>query len=202
MFFTSEESLLVKMHLPIEYYGEQFGGGCFGSYEKQMHGGAIPNVYVGSPGQKGHGIGRFLGGLIRRALPMIVKGLRAVGKEAVHTGLNVLGDVAKGTSLKYSLRNRVKESGGTLKRKAEEEWDGMMDGSGYKRRAKRRKAHSPRKRKTRRAAPAKRLKRKIKKKRQAKKKRAPARKRYTARKVVRGKSAKNVRARAVADIFA
>lgn len=194
------------MHLPIEYYDEQFGGGCFGSWEKQMHGGALPTVYIGNDGQAGHGIGSLLGGLMRRALPMIVKGLRAVGKESLNTGFNVLGDIAKGRPFKHSVKNRVKESGGNLKRKAEAEFDTLMDGSGYKRRAKRRKAHSPRKRRGKKAAaPARRLKKKVAKKRQARKKRrAPAKKkRVTAKKtrVVRAKRVNNVRARAVADIF-
>lgn len=160
------------MSLPIEYYyGDQYGGGCFGSYEKHMRGGALPNVYVGSPGQRGYGIGSFLGGLFRGSLPLIAKGLRAVGRESVNTGLNVLGDVARGRSLKYSLKNRVKESGGALKRKAEEEWDNLMSGEGYKRRSKRKKTHSPRKRKRSKATKPKKQKKKVVKKRKVTKKR-------------------------------
>lgn len=195
------------MHLPIEYYDDQFGGGgCFGSLEKQMHGGALPNVYVGSPGQRGHGIGSFLGGLFRRSMPMIAKGLRAVGKETFNTGLNVLGDVARGRPVKYSMKNRVKESGGVLKRKAEEEWDNMMSGDGYKRRSKRRKTHSRPKRKGKKTATAKRLKKKVTKKRQVRKRRgkkkAPAKKKRVTAKQSRVVRAKKVSARAVADIFA
>lgn len=197
------------MHLPIEYYDEQFGGGCFGTYEKHMRGGALPNVYVGSSGQRGHGVGSFLGGLLRRSLPMIMKGLKAVGRESVHTGLNVLGDVAGGRPLKYSLKNRVKEAGGALKRKAEEEWDQMMSGEGYKRRRKRRKTHSTRKRKGKKTTTAARLKKKVTRKRKVAKRRtkrkAPAKKRRVSAKkskVARVKKVNNVRARAVADIFA
>lgn len=95
-------------------------------------GGGIPRVFVGSPYQRGHGIGSFLGGLFRKALPYLSRGVRAIGKEALRAGINVIDDVENNTPLKEALRNRFKESRGNLKRKAEEKIKNLMKGSGYK----------------------------------------------------------------------
>ena len=92
----------------------------------------INRVYVGSAYQRGHGIGKFLGGLFRKAIPLLSRGSKALGREALRTGLNVLTDVAQAVPLKESVRRRVKESGGNLKRKVEEKFDAYMEGDGYK----------------------------------------------------------------------
>lgn len=91
----------------------------------------INRVYVGSAYQRGHGIGKFLGGLFRKALPLLTRGSKVLGREALRTGLNVLTDVAQAVPLKESVRRRVKESGGNLKRKVEEKFDAYMEGDGY-----------------------------------------------------------------------
>ena len=57
---------------------------------------------------------------------------RLLGREALRTGLNVLTDVAQALPLKESVRRRIKESGGNLKRKVEEKFDAYMEGDGYK----------------------------------------------------------------------
>ena len=92
----------------------------------------ISRVFVGSHHQRGHGIGQFLGGLFRRALPLLTRGAKAVGKEALHASYNMLTDVAQDIPLKQSLRNRAKESAYNLRRKAEEKLDKLMEGEGYK----------------------------------------------------------------------
>jgi len=40
--------------------------------------------------QCGHGIGSFLGGLFRKILFYLDKGARAIGKEALRAGINVM----------------------------------------------------------------------------------------------------------------
>lgn len=95
-------------------------------------GGGIPRVFVGSSYQRGHGIGSFLGGLFRRVLPYLSKGLRAVGKEALRAGINVIDDVGNNTPLREAVKNRFTETKGNLKRKAEEKIKNLMKGSGYK----------------------------------------------------------------------
>ena len=95
-------------------------------------GGGILRVFIGSPYQRGHGIGSFLGGLFRKILPYLSRGARVVGKEALRAGLNVIEDVENNTPMKEALKTRLKESGGNLKRKAEEKINNLMTGSGYK----------------------------------------------------------------------
>lgn len=110
-----------------EYFKMQMGGG-------HVMDGGIGRIYVGSPYQRGHGgIGSFLAGIFRRVLPLFSRGARAVGKEALRAGMNIASDVtAQNTPIKESLRNRLRESGHNLKRKAEEKLDKLMEGSGYK----------------------------------------------------------------------
>ena len=93
--------------------------------------GGVGRIQVGSPYQRG--IGSFLAGIFRRVLPIFTCGAKAVGKEAVHTGMNIMSDVTtENIPIKESIRNRFKESGEILKRKAEEKLDKLMEGSGYK----------------------------------------------------------------------
>lgn len=106
------------------YYDDIQSGGS--------RGGGIPRVFIGSPYQRGHGIGSFLGGLFRKILPYLSRGARVVGKEALRAGLNVMEDVENNTPMKEALKTRLKESGGNLKRKAEEKINSLMTGSGYK----------------------------------------------------------------------
>ena len=114
----------------IDYYNSQIGGGRDGNY---LHTG-ISRVYIGTPNQRGSGIGSFLGGLFRNILPLLGKGAKAVGKEAFRTGINVLSDVAlRNSPVKEALRTHARESVGNLKRKAENKLDEyLMEGSGYK----------------------------------------------------------------------
>ena len=78
-----------------QYYANQCGSGM--------------NVFHGSRGQRGHGLGSMLSGLFRSALPM----LKNFGRNALQTGLNVATDVVEGTSFRDSLQ---KTSSGWYKR--------------------------------------------------------------------------------------
>lgn len=112
-------------------------------YDEQIGGGGVRHVFSGSTYQRGRGVGAWLGGLFRKILPYIASGAKAVGKEAVRAGINVLDDVANnGSSFKEAFKYRAKESGKNLKRKAGEKISNIMKGSGYKTRAKRRKRQS------------------------------------------------------------
>lgn len=189
----------------LKYYDSQNGGGCF----DPMFGHGVSEVYVGSRNQRGHGIGSFLGGIFRKAIPIVSRGLRALGKQSLHTGFNVLGDMAKGVPIGHSFKNRVKESGGVLKRKMEEEFDEMMSGSGYKRKRRRIGTQSTTKRKRRRVSKTKNSKKRKPKKRAQKKKRVTKTKKRSSKKTAatkRKKQAtlkrrKTVKQRSVVDIF-
>lgn len=100
-------------------YGYQRGG----SY-------GVRNVFVGSRFQRGSGIGSFLGGLFRGSLPYLGRGLRAVGREVLSGGINVLHDLDdEKTNLKESVKNRYRETRDNLERKAKEKIMSMMTGS-------------------------------------------------------------------------
>lgn len=101
-------------------------------YENQIGGGRVNNVFVGSPYQRGHGIGSFLGGLFRSVLPLLTRGAKAIGKEALRGGLHIIEDVS-GNNIPFrdSLRRRAAESGRNLQRKTNEKIDLLMNGSGY-----------------------------------------------------------------------
>lgn len=151
--------------------------------------GGISHVYIGTPNQRGHGIGSFLGGLFRRVLPLLRKGATAVGKEAMRAGANIAGDMLqRDMTLKDAFRARVRESGSNLKRKAEEKIDRLMQGSGYKKRKNSRTRHSTSRRVKRRVSPKK------------KKKKINSTKKKTTLK--KNKKIKRKIQRTVADIFA
>lgn len=105
----------------IQYYDEQVGGG------------GIRNVFTGSSYQRGRGVGSWLGGLFRRILPYVTAGAKAVGKEAIRTGLNIFDDVTNNnTSFNESLKTRTKESGKKLTKNVASKISDFMNGSGYK----------------------------------------------------------------------
>lgn len=112
------------------YFDAQTGGG--GGLGRSGYGG-ISHVYIGSPNQRGHGIGSFLGGLFRRIIPLLKQGARTIGKEALRSGVNVANDILdKGMHPREAFQTRLRESGTNLKRKAEEKINNLMQGSGYK----------------------------------------------------------------------
>ena len=61
-------------------------------------------------------------------------GAKAVGKEALRTGVNVLSDMVNAVPPNQAMGSRMKEFTTNLKRKADDKIDRVMKGSGYKRR--------------------------------------------------------------------
>lgn len=188
------------MDLYSDYFEAQTGGGS----ARAGHGG-ISNVYVGSPNQRGHGIGSFLGGLFRRIIPLLKQGARTVGKEALRAGVNVASDVLdSGMHPREAFKTRLRESGQNLKRKAEEKIDTLMKGSGYKAVKLRHLMHSTVGRASRRIISKKQKNLSVRGKRRAggvkkKKKKKPVKRKL---KTAITKKRKNKKVRSVADIFA
>jgi hypothetical protein len=52
-------------------------------------------VFAGRRYQRGHGLGSIFGGLFKAAMPLLKKGAKTLGREALKTGLNIAGDVYK-----------------------------------------------------------------------------------------------------------
>ncbi len=110
----------VPLALVHDYYSHQAGGG-------------VGSVFAGQRYQRGHGLGSFFGGLFRSAMPLITRGLRALGRQALSSGGEVLADVMQGQPLKESFMARARDGahvlGGQLKRKL----DDLQSGAGAKR---------------------------------------------------------------------
>ena len=75
----------------------------------------IGPVYVSSPYvQRGHGIGSFLAGLFRMVKPIAIRGARALGREALHAGAQILTDIDEkktpDTRVKDIVAKRLAES--------------------------------------------------------------------------------------------
>ena len=60
--------------------------------------------------QRGHGLGSFIGGYTRSAMPLIKTGELALRKGALKTGLGMAGDVVSEQSIKSSANRRLKET--------------------------------------------------------------------------------------------
>src|SRR5258705_1241083 len=110
----------VPVGLVHDYYNLQAGGG-------------VGTVFVGQRYQRGHGLGSFIAGLFRSVMPLITRGLKALGRQALSSGDEVLADVMHGQPLRESFVSRTRDGaqilGGKLKRKLDE----FQSGSGAKR---------------------------------------------------------------------
>ena len=99
----------------------------------------------GYGGQRGKGIGSIFGSLFRKALPFLTTASKTLGRAALKTGANVLADAAEGGNIRNSFRNRIKETGGDLKRNATNQVLRALNnqtGSGKKRGNKRKRVRS------------------------------------------------------------
>jgi len=77
-------------------------------YSRQV-GGLMP-VFVGSRHQQGHGLGSVLGDIIHRfVIPLFKTHGKALARDALRTGVNVVEDVLDGCTLKESVKRRVPE---------------------------------------------------------------------------------------------
>jgi len=167
-------------------------------YYLQSAQGKIPTTFATTGrGQRGNGIGSFLAGLFRKVFPFIKNGAKAVGRELLTSGFEVVKDNLKGVSLKDSLKKRVREAGGNLTERAATKIDSMV-GNGIKRRRRPSKSHSSSGSRTKRTRKRKSKKRKLKKATQKKK---PAKKSRRLKKKVAGKRKKK-RITKCFDIFA
>lgn len=80
------------------------------SYYMDQLGGGVSKVFVGTPNQKGHGLGSMLRGMFRWAKPLLVRGAKYLGTKAATTGYKILGDVAEGQDVKTAAKRRFVET--------------------------------------------------------------------------------------------
>lgn len=67
-------------------------------------------AFRGPAMQRGYGLGGLFKGLARSFAPVLKRGLITMGKKALKTGVEVLGDVAQGRNLKEALKNRTMQT--------------------------------------------------------------------------------------------
>ena len=66
-------------------------------------------------------------------LPLLKRSAKAVGKEALQTGLNIMSDEGeRKTPLKDAFKARMRQTRENLQQKAKENLDRFMNGEGYK----------------------------------------------------------------------
>jgi len=88
--------------------GRQYGGYV------QRGRGDFP-VFRGSRMQRGYGLGSVLSGMFRTAIPFLKSGVKALGKEALRTGVNIGQDVLSGQNFKTAAQPKARKG---IKRKA------------------------------------------------------------------------------------
>ena len=77
--------------------------------------------------QRGFGLGSFFRGLYRTALPFAKTGGKYLGTTLLHTGANIMKDVAKGRKFKKSVEKRRKQGGPKLLNKVKTQMGGGQD---------------------------------------------------------------------------
>jgi hypothetical protein len=94
----------------VEYYLHQGGGGGGSEYQDDLFG----PVYVGSSYlQRGLGIGSLLAGIFRTLKSLTIRGDRALGREALDMGAQILADIKikqPETKIKDIVADRLVES--------------------------------------------------------------------------------------------
>ena len=89
----------------------------FEDYYVQQAGSGLP-VFHGSSFQKGYGLGSIFRSFGRAVLPLLKSGAKAVGKEAIKSGTQLLGDILEGDNVKRAAAKRAKKAGKNLLRSA------------------------------------------------------------------------------------
>lgn len=99
----------------------------------QRGGAIIPPIryhfYYSPYTYRGRGIGSVFFKFFKAVSPMLVKGLKSVGKEALAAGADILANPS-GRPIHEIFRSRSRQALDTLKRKAEQKIEKVMEGSG------------------------------------------------------------------------
>jgi hypothetical protein len=75
-------------------------------------------VFAGRRYQRGHGLGSIFGGPFKAAMPLLKKGAKTLERGALKTGLNIVGDVVQGRTIKQAAESQLKSIGENLFQKA------------------------------------------------------------------------------------
>lgn len=137
-------------------------------YLAQAQGGGVGGIYKNVRNQKGAGLGSWLAGVYRQLFPYLKSGVKALGGQALTTGVDLLRDAIQGKPLKDSVQTRITEAGTNLTNKAASKMASLV-GRGYKKRKRKARSQSRSGVKKRKTSTRKLRKTKIKKKKKGKK---------------------------------
>lgn len=76
---------------------------------RQIQSGGGASYFAGNPYQRGYGIGSAFSNLFRFLLPMAQAVGKEIGREGLSVGSRVLGDLAKGDSLRRAVVNETSD---------------------------------------------------------------------------------------------
>ena len=66
-------------------------------------------TFTGARYQRGHGLGNILRSLTKFALPFLKKGAKAVGKQAMKTGMNIAQEAMLGQNIKKAAKRHLSQ---------------------------------------------------------------------------------------------
>ena len=66
-------------------------------------------AFTGARYQRGHGLGNKLCSLTKFAMPFLKKGAKAVGKQAMKTGMNIAQEVMLGQNIKKAAKRHLSQ---------------------------------------------------------------------------------------------
>lgn len=113
-------------------------------YYLSQAGSGVSQVFTGSSHQKGHGVASFLKGIFRGIFPFLASAGKSVAGEAANAGVNILSDVASGTTpFSESVKRHVTAAGNQLANKLKRKGE-QLGGSGYKKKRVAKKGQSSR----------------------------------------------------------
>lgn len=67
------------------------------------------NYFRGERVMQGHGLGALFSGIFRTALPFIKSGIGYLGKNALRTGADMMGEILDGAEPKKAFKNNIKK---------------------------------------------------------------------------------------------
>ena len=74
--------------------------------------------FSGAAFQRGYGLGNIFASLGKAILPLVKSGAKAIGKQALKSGVAFASDVLAGKNVKQAALERTKQAGSTLLRQA------------------------------------------------------------------------------------
>lgn len=77
-------------------------------YYLNQHGNGLA-AFAGSRYQRGHGLGNMLRSLTKLAMPLLKKGVKQMGKQAMKTSMALAGDVVSGENMKKAAKRRLSQ---------------------------------------------------------------------------------------------